>query len=50
MRKLNEIFRKDVTYDNAKLIKNQGFTLSSKDTFLEKPQEGRGVKLIPHSF
>ena len=40
-----EIFRKDVTYDNIKSHKNQGFTLSF--TFLKKPQGG-GVKLIPY--
>ena len=33
-----EIFRKDVTYDNIKSHKNQGFTLSF--TFLKKPQGG----------
>ena len=39
-RTLNEIFRKDVTYDNIKSHKKQGSTLSSEDTFLEKPQGG----------
>ena len=39
---LNEIFGKDVTYDNIKsLKKKQGFTLSLEDTFLEKPQGGQ---------
>ena len=28
LRKFNEIFRKDVTYDNIKSHKKQGFTLS----------------------
>ena len=46
-RTLNEIFRKDVTYDNVKSHKKQGFTLSSEDTFLEKPQGG-GHKYIWH--
>ena len=34
----NKIFRKDVTYDNIKSHKKQGFTLSLEDIFLEKPQ------------
>ena len=34
LKNFNEIFRKDVTYDN--ITKNQGFTLSLEDTFLEK--------------
>ena len=35
----NEIFRKDVIYNNIKsqVTKKQGFTLSSEHTFLEKP-------------
>ena len=40
---LNQIFRKDVTYDiksHKKVTRKEGFTLSSKDTFLEKPQVG----------
>ena len=42
MRNFNEIFRKDVTYDNIKSHKkNQGFTLSLEDTFLEKQQGGQ---------
>ena len=45
MRNFNEIFRKDVTYDNTKSHKSQGFTLSLEDTFFEKPQ--RGFILIP---
>ena len=47
-RTLNEIFRKDVTYDNIKSHKKQGFTLSSEDTFLEKPQGGGGPKYVWH--
>ena len=34
----NDIFRKDVTYDNLKLTKKQGFNLSLENTFLEKEQ------------
>ena len=30
------MFRKDVTYDNIKSHKNQGFTLSLEDAFFEK--------------
>ena len=48
----DEIFRRDVTYDNLKSHKKQGFTLSLKNTFLEKLQGGlnRVIKLIPHSL
>ena len=38
LRNFNEIFRKDVTYDNIKVTKNQGFTISLEDTFFKKPQ------------
>ena len=38
LRNFNDIFRKDVTYDNV--TKNQGFTLTLEDTFLEKQQDG----------
>ena len=41
LRNFNEIFRKDMAYDNIKATKNQGFNLSVENTFLEKPQ-GRG--------
>ena len=34
----NQVFRKDVTYDNIKSYKKQGFILSLEDTFFEKPQ------------
>ena len=47
LEKFYEVFRKDVTYDNIKSHKNQGFTLSLEDTFLKKAQEG-GIKLIPY--
>ena len=38
LQKLNEIFRKDVTYDNITSHKKPGHALSPEDTFLEKPQ------------
>ena len=38
LRNLNEIFRKDVPYDNTKSHKKPGFILSLEDTFLKKPQ------------
>ena len=34
-------FGKDVTYDNIKSHKNQGFTFSLEDTFLDKPLGGQ---------
>ena len=37
LRNFNEIFRKDVTYDN---IKKQGFIVSLEDTVWEKPYGG----------
>ena len=40
LEKFYEIFRKDVTYDNIKSHKNQGFTLSLEDTLLKKAQGG----------
>ena len=45
-REFNEIFRKDVLWDNNKSHKKQGFTLSLEETFFEKPQ-GVGVNLNP---
>ena len=37
LKNFNEIFKKDVTYDNIKSPKKkQGFTLSLEDAFLEK--------------
>ena len=38
MSNFSDIFRKDVTYDNIKSKKPQGFTISQDDTFLEKTQ------------
>ena len=40
LRNFNEIFRKDVTYDDIKSNKNQVLIFSLEDTFLEKPQAG----------
>ena len=45
MRNFNEIFRKDVTYDNIKSHKKPGFHLSVEDTFFEKPQRGGQIDL-----
>ena len=39
MRNFNEIFGKDVTYENIKSHKKQGFNLPLKNTFLEKSYE-----------
>ena len=41
-RKFNEIFRKDVAYDNIESHKKQGFILSPENTILEKAQGGGG--------
>ena len=40
MRNFNEIFRKDMTYDNIKSHKKQGFTLSIEDAFNGKTTGG----------
>ena len=45
-RNFNEILRKNITCNNIKSHKKQGFILSLKNTFLEKAQ---GVKLTPAS-
>ena len=45
LRNFNEIFRKDVTYDNIKSHKKAG--LHPLFTFLEKLQGRGGVKLPP---
>ena len=48
MRNFNEIFKKNVTYDNMKTNKKQSFTLSLEYTFLEKPgAEGVGQTDLP---
>ena len=44
LKNFNEIFREDVTYDNIKSHKKQGFILSLRDTVLGKPQ---GIQLNP---
>ena len=41
-RDFNEIFRKDVTYDNVKSHRKQGFTLSLEGVFFETPYGGGG--------
>ena len=38
----NQVLKKDVTYDNIKSHKKQGFTLSLENMFLEKRQ---GIQL-----
>ena len=51
LRNFNEIFKKDVAYDNIKSQENktktksmkQGFTFSPENTFLEKPQGERQI-------
>ena len=42
----NEIFGKDVIYDNIKSHRKTGFYPPVKDTFLEKPQKEKQL-LIP---
>ena len=48
LRNFNKIFRKMWLTIMLKVTKNQGFTRSLKDTFLEKPQEN--VKLTPDTY
>ena len=48
MRNFNQIFRKDITYNNIKVTKNQDFILSLKYKIFEKPLEG--VLLTPPEF
>ena len=47
----NEIFRKDVTYDDIKSEKTQGLTLILEDTVFEKPQVNSSplVSPFPHT-
>ena len=40
---------KDVSYDDIKSHKKQGFTLFLEDTFFEKPHKGGGIKLVQSS-
>ena len=42
LRSFNEIFRKDVTHDNIKSHKKQGYTLSLEDEFFKKSQRCGG--------
>ena len=41
----SEISKKNITFDNIKVTKNQDCNLSQENTILEKLQGGRGVKL-----
>ena len=41
LRNFNEIFRKDVTYDDIKSNKNQVLTLSLEDMFLKNHRRGQ---------
>ena len=51
LRNFNEIFRKDVTYDNIKSHKKPGgFTLSLEDTYFEKPQGEGGSNWLHPAF
>ena len=38
LRNFNEVFKKDLTYDDIESNKRQGFTLTLGDTFSEKQQ------------
>ena len=42
LRNFNEIFRKDVTHDNIKSHKKQGYTLSLEDEFFKISQRCGG--------
>ena len=47
LRSFNEIFRKDVTHDNIKSHKKQGYTLSLEDDFFKKSQRcGGQINLV----
>ena len=46
LRNFNEIFRKDVTHDNIKSHKKQGYTLSLEDEFF-KISQGCGDQINP---
>ena len=47
LRNFNESIRKNVAYDDNKSRMKSGFTLFSKDTFLEKP---KGFQIDSSSF
>ena len=49
MSNFNEIFRKDLPYDNFKSTKKQGFTLYLEDTIFGKPQGRGGGQIDPFS-
>ena len=46
LRNLNDIYRKDLTFDNVISHKNQSFTHSSEETILKKSQ-GVGKLTLP---
>ena len=48
LKNFNKTFRKDVTFDNIKVKKEQGFTLTLKNVLLKKTT--KGVKMLPPDF
>ena len=48
-RNFNKILRKDITCNNIKSHKKQGFIFSLKNTFLEKAQGGQILRLSSSS-
>ena len=47
LRSFNEIFMKNASNDNIKNKRKQDITMNLEDTFLEKPQRGTEVKMLP---
>ena len=47
LRSFNETFMKNASYDNIKNKRKQDITMYLEDTFLEKPQRGTEVKMLP---
>ena len=47
LRSFNEIFMKNASNDNIKNKRKQDITMYLEDTFLEKPQRGTEVKMLP---
>ena len=47
LRSFNEIFMKNASNDNIKNKRKQDITMYLEDTFLEKPQWGTEVKMLP---
>ena len=47
LRSFNEIFMKNASNDNIKNKRKQDITMYLEDTFLEKPQQGTEVKMLP---